>query len=131
MVDHPLKKLIQDADTAITIKDFEGLMRFYADDAALVVKQGMIATGKEQLLKAFHEISEFFDNGLKVRRGKMEVIEGSDTALVIMETILEYSTPEGYQIDATRRGTYVFRKSSAGEWLCVIDNSYGTALLDD
>jgi len=30
----------------------------------------------------------------------------------------------------TRRATYVFKKSAGGKWLCAIDNSYGTDLLD-
>ena len=29
-----------------------------------------------------------------------------------------------------RRATYVYRRIG-GKWLCAIDNSYGTALLDD
>ncbi len=30
----------------------------------------------------------------------------------------------------SRRATYVFRLESDGRWLCTIDNSYGTSLLD-
>jgi ketosteroid isomerase-like protein len=29
-----------------------------------------------------------------------------------------------------RRATYVFRRGADDGWLCAIDNSYGTALLD-
>jgi ketosteroid isomerase-like protein len=59
----------------------------------------------------------------------MVVLEGGDTALVIMETVLRFSTASGASETSTRRATYVFRKSEAGQWLCVIDNSYGTELL--
>ena len=58
----------------------------------------------------------------------MEVIEGADNALVIMETRLRYPDGEGW-IDETRRATYVFRKEGDGQWRCTIDNSYGTTLL--
>ena len=58
----------------------------------------------------------------------MVVLEGGDTALVISETILDFVEKEGSR-STTRQATYVFRKSGAGKWLCVIDNSYGTDLL--
>jgi ketosteroid isomerase-like protein len=60
----------------------------------------------------------------------MKVIEGGDTALVIMETVLNTVDADGAETSIVRRAMYVFRKSAAGKWLCVIDNSYGTTLLD-
>ena len=127
MSEHELKRLIEAADRAITAEDFDALMEFYAEDAALVVKPGMVATGKPAIRKAFVAIAAHFKNSLKVRQGRMEVIEGGDTALVLMESLLDVeSQPE----PIVRRATYVFRKSEDGRWLCVIDNSYGTSLLD-
>jgi uncharacterized protein (TIGR02246 family) len=131
MTDHPLKKLIQDAEEAISKKDFDGLMRFYADDAILVVRPGMTASGKDQIRNALHTIEAHFDHAVKFRQGKMEVLEAGDTALVVMDTILEVVTPDAYEIATTRRATYVFRRSASGEWLCAIDNAYGTGFLDE
>jgi hypothetical protein len=37
---------------------------------------------------------------------------------------------QGGKVETTRRATYVFRQESDGRWLCTVDNSYGTALLD-
>ncbi|UXS01257.1 YybH family protein [Agrobacterium tumefaciens] len=130
MTEHPLKSLIVSADRAITAKDFDGLMRFYTDDATLVVKPGLVAKGKDQIRRAFEAISAYFQGQLTVHQGKMEVIEGGDTALVIMETVLETVDGAGAKTAITRRATYVFRKDATGNWLCTIDNSYGTSLLD-
>ncbi|WP_370677149.1 SgcJ/EcaC family oxidoreductase [Pleomorphomonas sp. PLEO] len=128
MAEHELRQLIEAADRAITAEDFDGLMEFYADDATLVVKPGLNATGKTQIRKAFVAIAAHFKNALKVRQGRMQVIEGADnTALVLMETLLDV---EGQAEPIVRRATYVFRKSEAGRWLCAVDNSYGTSLLD-
>lgn len=127
MSDHELKTLIQAADRAISAEDFDGLMEFYAEGATLVVKPGLHATGKDQIRKAFKAIAAHFKNQLKVRQGRMQVIEGGDTALVIMETILD---TEEQEAPIVRRATYVFRKSEKGQWLCVVDNSYGTSVLD-
>ncbi len=126
MPDHELRQLIEAADRAITAEDFDALMDFYDDDATLVVKPGVEATGKTQIRKAFEAIAAHFGNRLKVKQGQMQVVEGGGTALVIMETILE--TPEA-DAPIVRRATYVFRKEGEN-WLCVVDNSYGTALLD-
>ena len=45
-MDHPLKTLIEAADRAISAGDFDEVMRFYADDATLVVRPGLNVTGK-------------------------------------------------------------------------------------
>jgi uncharacterized protein (TIGR02246 family) len=128
MTSHPVKQVIEAADRAIAAEDFDALMDFYADDAVLVVKPGLYATGKEQIRRAFVRIAEYFNHSILVKQGDMVVLEGGDTALVIRETILDFVEKEGSR-STTRQATYVFRKSGAGKWLCVIDNSYGTDLL--
>lgn len=129
MPDHPVILAIQAADRAISAGNFDALMEFYADDATLVVKPGMLARGKEQIRKAFVAIAEYFKHQLSVRQGRMEVIEGAGTALVIMETLLETVAANGEPLHIERRATYVFRAEADGRWLCVVDNSYGTDLL--
>lgn len=129
MESHPLKQLIEAADKAITEENFDALMEFYANDATLVIQPGMVVTGKEQIRKAFVAIAEYFNHSLVIKQGKMEIVLGGDTALVIMETIIENVDSTGVKNCLSRRATYVFRKDPVGKWLCVIDNSYGTDLL--
>jgi uncharacterized protein (TIGR02246 family) len=124
-----IKQAIEAADKAITGEDFDALMAFYADDAALVIKPGLIVRGKEHIHKAYIAIAEHFGHNLVVKQGEMQVVQGGNTALVIMETILETIDPTGLLSRITRRATYVFREEPNGAWLCVIDNSYGTDLL--
>ena len=100
-----LKAAIEACDRAISQEDYATLMEYYAEDAALVVKPGMVV------------------------RGKMEIIEGGGNALVIMETRLDIPTAEAGITQVTRRATYVFRQQGE-RWLCTVDNSYGTDLLD-
>lgn len=128
---HALRQIIESCDKAITAKDFDSLMEHYSEEASLVVKPGMIVNGKEAIRKAFIAISDYFQGQLIVRQGDMQVIEGGGDALVIMETVLRF--PDGQQgiTEITRRATYVFRQEKNGRWLCIIDNSYGTSLLDN
>lgn len=127
---HSLKSAIQAADHAISMRDFDRLMDFYADDATLVVKPGMVVTGKDKIKKAFGAIADHFGQKLTVRQGKMEIVEGGDTALVVMKTFLDTVDENGWDLTIVRRASYVFRRSGQGQWLCVVDNSYGTDLLD-
>jgi uncharacterized protein (TIGR02246 family) len=130
MASHPLEHVIRAADAAITAEDFDALMDFYADDATLVVKPGLIVTGKDRIRAAFVRIAEHVRHSLVVGQGRMEVIEGGDTALVIMESTLAYDEA-GAHVNVTRRATYVFRREAGGRWVCTVDNSYGTDLLAD
>ena len=130
MTSHPVRYRIEAADRAITAEDFDALMEIYADDATLVIKPGMNVTGKARIRRAFEAIAEHFRHSLVVQQGEMAVIEGAGTALVVMETILEFDGDDGTRKSATRRATYVFRKDDTGEWLCAVDNSYGTDLLN-
>jgi len=130
MQTHPLRQIIESCDRAISAKDFDSLMDMYAEGAALVVKPGLTVTGKDNIRKAFMAISDYFQGKLIVEQGEMQVIEGGGNALVIMETVLRFPDSQGEMIETTRRATYVFRQESGNRWLCTIDNSYGTSLLD-
>ncbi|WP_413721511.1 YybH family protein [Sodalis sp. RH24] len=131
MNSHPIRQIIASCDKAISAKDFDALMAHYAEDAALVVKPGMIARGKDDIRRAFIAISDYFQDRLIVEQGKMQVIEGGGNALVIMETVLRFPDDQGGTAEAIRRATYVFRREGDGRWLCTVDNSYGTSLLDN
>lgn len=124
-----LRAVIEACDRAISQEDYATLMEYYADDATLVVKPGMVVSGKENIRKAFIAIADYFQHRLVVTQGRMEIIEGGDNALVIMETRLDIPLAEGGTTQFTRRATYVFRQQE-GRWLCTVDNSYGTDLLD-
>ncbi|MBN3136074.1 YybH family protein [Pectobacterium punjabense] len=130
MKPHPIREIIEACDKAISERNFDALMNYYAEDAALVIKPGMVVRGKGDIRKAFIAIADYFKNQLVVEQGNMQVIEGGGDALVIMETVLHYPDDQGNSVTTTRRATYVFRKDADGRWLCTIDNSYGTTLLD-
>ena len=110
MSSHPIKEIIEACDKAITAKDYDSLMQYYAEDAALVVKPGMTVKGKDNIRKAFIAISNFFQEQLIVEQGEIIVIEGADNALVIMETVLHSLDEKNQSSKQVRRATYVFRQ---------------------
>jgi len=121
---------VKQADHAINSENLDDLMNFYSKDAVLVVKPGLLATGRKQIREAFISILEYFNHSLQVNQDKMAIIESGDTALVIAKAELS-SNKRDSDFSTERISTYVFRKNENDEWLCVIDNSYGAELLED
>jgi len=129
-MEHELKEFIQKCDRAIKQEDFDVLMNYYTDDAILVVKPEMIAHGKEEIKKAFIAIAKYFNNSIVPTQGEMIILEAGDIALVLSQTLLEANNKKDSEYSMDRRATYVFRKDAQGKWLCAIDNSYGTDLIN-
>ncbi|MDE6124903.1 MAG: SgcJ/EcaC family oxidoreductase [Eubacterium sp.] len=124
-----IKDLIAQADKAIKEERFVDLMEFYTDDAVLVVKPGLEAKGKEAIKNAYIKIAEYFKNSVVPTQGNMLMLEAGDTVLVLSQTLLDAENKDTSAFSMDRRATYVYRNVN-GKWLCAIDNSYGTTLLD-
>ena len=124
-----IKGLIAAADKAIKEERFDDLKEFYTEDAVLVVKPGLEVKGKEAIKEAFIKIAAYFNNSVVPTQGKMLMVEAGDTVLVLSQTLLDADNKKNSEYSMDRRATYVYRKIE-GKWLCAIDNSYGTTLLD-
>ena len=124
-----IRALISQADAAIREERFDDLMEFYTDDAVLVVRQGLEVRGKAAIKAAFIKIAAYFKNSIVPTQGKMIIIEAGDTALVLSQTILDADNRDTSEYAMERRATYVYMRVG-GRWLCAVDNSYGTSLLD-
>ncbi|MEF2824873.1 MAG: SgcJ/EcaC family oxidoreductase [Peptococcaceae bacterium] len=124
-----IQHLIDEADLAIREERFDDLMNFYTDDAVLVVRPGLEARGKEAIKAAFIKIAAYFKNSVVPTQGNMCMLEAGDTVLVLSQTLLDADNKDTSEYSMDRRATYVYRKVN-GHWLCAIDNSYGTTLLD-
>lgn len=124
-----IKELINQADKAIKEERFDDLMSFYTDDAVLVVKPGLEAKGREAIKNAFIKIAAYFKNSVVPTQGNMVMLEAGDTVLVLSQTLLDADNKDTSDYSMDRRATYVYRRID-GKWLCAVDNSYGTTLLD-
>ena len=103
---HDLQHVVEAADTAIMAEDFDSLMDFYDEQATLVIRPGLNASGKEQIRKAFLAIDNHFNHSLRISQDRMVVIEGADMALVLAEAVLDAAAPDGVPILLVRRATY-------------------------
>ena len=128
MQEHELIEVIRRADAAINREDLDAVMDFYADGATLVVRPGLLATGKDQIRRAFEAIFNHFNHSLHVQQTDLTVIEGGDTALVLGKATISSSGGNAPTVEE-RRPTYVFQKKLDGTWRCTVDNSYGVTLV--
>ncbi len=131
LIKHEIKAIIDTCDQLIHEEEFDELVNFYTKDAVLVIKPGMNANGREQIKSAFIKIASHFDNSIKPIEGKMIYLVAGDTVLVLAQTFLEanQTATDNSKFSMERKATYVFRKIDEN-WLCAIDNSYGTSLVD-
>ncbi|WP_263147835.1 SgcJ/EcaC family oxidoreductase [Pseudomonas sp. RIT-PI-AD] len=129
MTPSPLHALIERADRLINAERFDALMDFYTEDALLVVKPGLTASGKAEIKRAFVAIAEHFKHSLVVRQHALRELVAGDTALVLAQARLE-ALDDSQPTLIERQATYVFRREADGRWRCAVDNSYGTALLE-
>lgn len=123
-----IRQRIEAADRAIREERFDDLMSFYTDDAVLVVRPGLLARGKAEIRRAFERIAAYFRNSVAPMQGEMYMIEAGDTVLVLSQTLLDADNRDEVDVSMDRRATYVYRRINC-EWLCAVDNSYGTELL--
>lgn len=129
LMNEKVRLLIAEADRAIKEERFDDLMDFYTDDAVLVVRPGLEVYGKQEIKNAFIKIAEYFKNSIEPTQGNMIMLEAGDTILVLSQTLLDADNKAESEYSMERRATYVYRNVN-GKWLCAIDNSYGTSLLD-
>ncbi|WP_035945160.1 YybH family protein [Fusobacterium perfoetens] len=128
-IEKEIKELIKKADLAIKEERFDDLVEFYSKDAILVIKPGTYARGKKEIKEAFIRIAKYFKNSIVPTQGKMIFLEAGDTVLVLSQTFLDSKNKLESEYSMERKATYIYKKIN-GKWLCSIDNSYGTTLLD-
>jgi len=124
-----IKQEIHAADQAINNKDFNAVAKFYTNEAALVVRPGLLAYGRSDIKEAHKRISEYFNGSLEVSQGDMVIIEAGNTALVLAKTFVKSPGKLDSEYSTERDAIYVYVKDDNGKWLCAIDNSYGVELL--
>lgn len=131
MKNHDIEKEIAAADQYINTNDYDAVSQCYTDDAALVVRPGLVAHGRHEIRVAHQRISEYFNGSLNVSQGDTVIIEAGDIALVLAKTFIESPKKPDSEYPKERQAIYVYSKEADGKWRCAVDNSYGMELLKE
>jgi len=105
-------------------KDIDGLMTLYEDDAALLAAPGAPVQGKDAIRSSLQGFLEM--GGTMTFIASAEPIVNGDLALTHGKWRLEVAGAEpmeGSTAEVTHRGP-------DGEWRYVLDNPWGTSILD-
>ena len=121
-----INSVVQKMAAAMERGDIGAVMAAYERGASLVVQPGVTASGTQlrEALNGFIAMKPKFD------MPKHEVIECGDIALHISPWTMEAVDPvTGSRIEQGGLSLAVFRRQPDGNWLIVIDNPNGAALL--
>ena len=127
MANNTPEEAVERVDEALNRGDVEGILDFCEEGAVMVAEPGRLVRGKGNMRETFEAIL-----GLKgvARQLKTHVIEAGDLALFTSRWSFSGTAPDGISFSRESIATAVFRKQSDGGWRCVIDNSFGPAVLE-
>jgi ketosteroid isomerase-like protein len=109
-------------------KDIKGIMANYEKGAAVMFEAGNAITDREIIQKMFEGFFQINPN-FTYPKGH-EVYIANDIALHIAPWVMTGKTPDGTELLKSGLSIAVLRKQTNGEWLIVLDNPNGQALME-
>ena len=138
-MNNPISHVLQQLHDAVNRGDQDALSQCYANGAK-VVATPMSSSTQNQTTEEGSTQRDCVDALLKFQKkfmpdhfvttGDERVIQAGDVALVVAKLYLvPKATPNALPCEG-KRAVYVLQRDASGEWRCVIDNFFGTDLLD-
>lgn len=122
---------IRAVDAAFSRGDIDAVLEFYEDEATMVVRPGLLASGKTELRTAYEAVFASFAAPPRVIQERSEVIECGDLALFVSRWRMSGTGANGRPVDQVAHATSVLRRQRDGHWRAVIDNGFGIEILDN
>ena len=121
-----INSVVKKMSAAMEHGNIDAVMSAYESGACLVVQPGVTVSGA-----ALREaLNGFISMKPKFNMPKHEVIESGDIALHISPWTMHAVDPAtGSPVEQSGLSLAVFRRQPDGNWLMVIDNPFGAALL--
>ena len=126
-----ITQLLAKLHTAVNNDDSQAVDSCYSTHAKVVTSPlAQPQQTEHDCVRALKEFQRKFMPQHNVTQGDEIVIEAGDVALVITKLYLvPKATPEALPCES-KKAVYVMQRQQSGEWRCVIDNFFGTDLLD-
>lgn len=107
--------------------DLAGVLSLYEDDAVLLPDPGTVVAGPDGLRTG---LAGYVALRPRLTSRSRRVFTAGDVALVVHEWQLSATLPDGTPLEQNGRATDVLRRQTDGTWRFLIDNPWGTMLLD-
>jgi len=129
-----ISQVLQTLHHAVNQGDYDALSNCYSSSAKVVTTPmsgaATSSTSQHNCVVALQQFQQKFMPEHLVTTGDEIVIEAGDVALVIAKLYLvPKATPNALPCEG-KKALYVMQKQGSGEWRCIIDNFFGTDLLD-
>jgi ketosteroid isomerase-like protein len=99
------------------------IQAYYAEGAVIAAEPGRAAAGAN-LRTA---LQAYFDTKGTVRATTRHKLVAGDTALLVIDWVIEGKSPDGKALEVKGTSTDVVRRGADGVWRCVIDNPHNIA----
>ena len=128
-MNNAITQVLQHLHSAVNTGDEEALSACYGNHAKVIASPINSATERD-CITALNQFQQKFMPDHIVTTGDEIVIEAGDVALVVAKLYLvPKQTPNALPCES-KRAVYVMQRQSEGKWKCIIDNFFGTDLLD-
>ncbi|OUR59572.1 hypothetical protein A9Q74_17535 [Colwellia sp. 39_35_sub15_T18] len=119
---------IKSMTAAFHQKDMRGIMASYENGGAIMFEPGKAITDPDVIQKMFEGFFQINAN-FTYPKGH-EVYIANDIALHIAPWVMTGNTPDGTELSESGLSIAVLRKQTNGDWLMVLDNPNGQALME-
>lgn len=124
-----ISQLLSRLHNAVNVGDEDAIKACYGNDAN-IVSAPLHTDVERDCVHALRRFQQRFMPSHIVTTGDEVVLEAGDIALVIAKLYLvPRSTPHALPCEG-KRAVYVMQKQENEQWRCIIDNFFGTDLLD-
>ena len=130
MKNQAISAQLQELHRAFNANEHRAIAACYDETATVVSRPIHRRSGKSDVLKALAQFKKDIVPDALVTNGDDVVIEAGDVALVMSKIYLNYGQVKQPKFAEANRAIYVFKRNEHGEWRCVVDNIFGTDLLD-
>jgi ketosteroid isomerase-like protein len=111
-------------EKAFNAGDLSTLLKLYDDQSVLVAEPGKPVQGLENIKQA---LMGFLALKLPIQLTVRRTYENGDVGLCVADWSISGKGPDGKDVKLGGTSAEVVRKTSAGNWVYVIDSPYGTA----
>ena len=109
---------------AFNAGDLDALLKLYDEQSVLVAEPGKPVQGLENIKQA---LMGFLALKLPIQLTVRRTYESGDVGLCVADWSIAGKGPDGKDVKLGGTSAEVVRKTSAGNWVYVIDSPYGTA----
>jgi len=120
-----LRKSDASIQNAITQKNIDALLSFYAEDASLLPTAEPIVKGKTAIRQEWLHIFEIPDFTNKSTLTKIEVSKDGEMAYTMGDYMATMQGEDGNQVQEPGKWVTIWKKQLDGKWLIVVD-TYNT-----